>query len=186
MPKVARLPATSRAPLPERAQHPRVPPRSHARYFAFLSYSHKDEEIATWLHRELERFRVPASRQGRLTATESFPRRLRPIFRDEQELAAADDSARRSRARWLLPVPRRPVFAGRRAIKVDEAEIACSSGLRPDGCVLAAIADGEPFASEIRGASRRCFRRRCGRSSIAADGRPASAPSRSQPTARSG
>ena len=30
-----------------------------SRYFAFLSYSHRDEELADWLHRELEEYRVP-------------------------------------------------------------------------------------------------------------------------------
>ena len=35
------------------------------RYFAFLSYSHKDEAVADWLHSALEKFRVPpARRQG--------------------------------------------------------------------------------------------------------------------------
>ena len=34
-------------------------PRLRTRYYAFLSYSHKDKELADWLHRELEKFRVP-------------------------------------------------------------------------------------------------------------------------------
>ena len=36
-------------------------PSSQTHYYAFLSYSHKDEAIADWLHEELERFRVPRS-----------------------------------------------------------------------------------------------------------------------------
>ena len=43
---------------PNGARSPRVP-RLRTRYYAFLSYSHKDKELADWLHRELERFRVP-------------------------------------------------------------------------------------------------------------------------------
>ena len=61
------------------------------RYYAFLSYSHKDEELADWLHRELEQFRVPHALAGKLTANGVVPRRLTPIFRDQHELAAADD-----------------------------------------------------------------------------------------------
>ena len=68
----------------------RKSPRA-ARYFAFLSYSHKDSGLADWLHRELERFRVPASLVGRITEHGAIPRRLTPIFRDERELAAATD-----------------------------------------------------------------------------------------------
>src|SRR5947208_923447 len=65
--------------------------RLHTRYYAFLSYSHKDKELADWLHRELERFRVPRALRGRLTANGVVPKRLTPIFRDEHDLAAAGD-----------------------------------------------------------------------------------------------
>ena len=43
--------------------------RLRTRYYAFLSYSHKDKELADWLHRELERFRVPSSLAGRRTGS---------------------------------------------------------------------------------------------------------------------
>lgn len=57
------------------------------RYRAFLSYSHADEAAARWLHRRLERFRVPrALRRG---AAGSLPARLHPVFRDRDELASA-------------------------------------------------------------------------------------------------
>ena len=60
-------------------------PRLRTRYYAFLSYSHKDSELADWLHRELERFRVPRALVGKLTATGVVPRRLTPIFRDQHD-----------------------------------------------------------------------------------------------------
>ena len=47
------------------------------RYKAYLSYSHEDARWATWLHRALEAYRVPA----RLSADVEgeLPRRLAPI-----------------------------------------------------------------------------------------------------------
>lgn len=53
-------------------------------YRAFISYNHGDERIARKLHRRLEGYRPPK----RLKPT---PRRLRPVFRDRDELAAATD-----------------------------------------------------------------------------------------------
>ena len=57
MAKLARLPAEDsvRQRTGWRIGHPRL----RSRYYAFLSYSHKDGELADWLHRELEKFRVP-------------------------------------------------------------------------------------------------------------------------------
>ncbi|MFL6830743.1 MAG: toll/interleukin-1 receptor domain-containing protein, partial [Sphingomicrobium sp.] len=69
---------------------PRRAPVAH-HYFAFLSYSHHDTGDADWLHQELERFRVPSSLAGRLTANGVVPKRLTPIFRDQHELAASRD-----------------------------------------------------------------------------------------------
>jgi hypothetical protein len=65
--------------------------RPQARYFAFLSYSHKDEDLAEWLHSQLEQFRVPRALAGQLSEHGVIPKRLTPIFRDQHELAAADD-----------------------------------------------------------------------------------------------
>src|SRR6476661_7874241 len=88
MTELARLPANDRAPGPDRGEAQRTP-RPQARYYAFLSYSHKDTEVADWLHRELEQFRVPHALAGRLTENGVIPNRLTPIFRDRHELAAA-------------------------------------------------------------------------------------------------
>src|SRR5687767_14651457 len=90
MSKVARLQTDERGAAVRSAEVRRAR-RPQTLYFAFLSYSHKDEALAGWLHRELEDFRVPPSLVGRLTANGVVPKRLTPIFRDEHELAAADD-----------------------------------------------------------------------------------------------
>lgn len=62
------------------------------RYRAFLSYSHADEAAARWLHRRLERFRVP--RGLRRAAHGTLPTRLHPVFRDRDELASSTQLSR--------------------------------------------------------------------------------------------
>ena len=89
MAKLARLPASDGA-YDAPADHRRTP-RLRTRFYAFLSYSHKDKELAEWLHRELEKFRVPHSLAGKLTANGVVPRRLTPIFRDQHDLSAGGD-----------------------------------------------------------------------------------------------
>lgn len=132
------------SPAPERH-------RQHF-YFAFLSYSHKDAADADWLHHELERFRVPSSLAGRLTAHGVIPKRLTPIFRDRHELAAADDLGEEIRealesSRCLI-VLCSPAAA---KSKWTNAEIELFKKLHPDGCIIAAIVSGEPFASDVKG-----------------------------------
>lgn len=121
-------------------------------YFAFLSYSHQDSADADWLHGELERFRVPSSLVGRLTPNGPVPRRLTPIFRDRHELAAADDLGEEIRealanSRCLI-VLCSPAAA---QSKWTNAEIELFKRLHPEGCIIAAIVAGEPFASETPG-----------------------------------
>src|SRR5688572_20208720 len=85
MADLAQLPRSVRGAL-LRARRP-----SPQRYMAFLSYSHQDSAIADWLHESLEEFRVPPQLIGRLTDQGPVPKKLAPIFRDRQELAAAAD-----------------------------------------------------------------------------------------------
>lgn len=133
--------------------------RRETRYFAFLSYSHKDEQLADWLHRQLEQFRVPSFLVGQMTEHGSVPRRLTPIFRDARELAAATDLGDEienalSNSRFLI------VLCSPQAAQSHwtNAEIDLFKRSRPDGCVLAVIASGEPFASDIPGREEEeCF-----------------------------
>src|SRR4051794_17179857 len=90
MPKLAQLPANDAAPETAQAEVHRIR-RTLVRYYAFLSYSHKDEELANWLHRELEEFRVPHTLAGKLPEHGVIPNRLTPISPDRHELAAAGD-----------------------------------------------------------------------------------------------
>lgn len=65
-------------------------PRSDCRYSAFLSYSHADARDAAWLQRKLETYRLPKARRAARRHSDD-PRRLKPVFRDSAELAAAAD-----------------------------------------------------------------------------------------------
>ena len=158
MPRVAQLTADPRETAAPRIRARRKS-KPRVQYFAFLSYSHQDEELAKWLQRKLEQFQVPASLVGRLTPNGAIPRRLTPIFRDEHELAAADDLGEEieaaldsSQCLVVLCSPKAAVS------KWVNAEIATFKRVRPDGALLAAIASGEPFASELPGREHEeCF-----------------------------
>lgn len=157
MAKLARLPAVDPAAEVE-AGAQRIP-RLRTRYYAFLSYSHKDKELADWLHRELEKFRVPHALAGKLTANGVVPRRLTPIFRDEQDLPAGADLGEEIKATLaasqFLVVLCSPTAAKSRW---TNQEIESFKRTRPDGCVLAVVAAGEPFASDMPGREEEeCF-----------------------------
>ncbi len=137
----------------------RAIPRLQSHYYAFLSYSHKDEELAGWLHREMERFRVPPSIAGKLSVNGVIPKRLTPVFRDRHELAAATDlgveiQAALASSQYLIVLCSPDAARSR----WTNAEIEVFKRARPDGCVLAAIVAGEPFASDIPGReAEECF-----------------------------
>ncbi len=126
---------------------------------AFLSYSHHDSEVAGWLHEALEDFRVPPRLVGKLTDQGAIPKRINPIFRDRHELAAAGDLGEEieeaiAGSRFLI-VLCSPHAAQSRWI--DE-EIACFKKMHREDRILAAIVDGEPFASDMPGREgQECF-----------------------------
>ena len=157
MARLARLPGFERTVRhePEEGRKPRL----RTRYYAFLSYSHKDKELADWLHRELEKFRVPSALAGKLTANGVVPRRLTPIFRDQHDLSAGDDLAVEIEAALaasqFLVVLCSPTAATSRWTNL---EIESFKRTRPEGCVLAAVVAGEPFASGTPGREdEECF-----------------------------
>jgi eukaryotic-like serine/threonine-protein kinase len=121
-------------------------------YFAFLSYSHRDQEMANWLHQALERFVVPSHLVGRITDHGAVPKRLTPIFRDLNELPASNDLGVEIRsaiaASRFLIVLCSPAAARSRW---TNAEIEAFKRARPEGCIFAVIVDGEPFATDLAG-----------------------------------
>jgi tetratricopeptide (TPR) repeat protein len=87
------------------------------------------------------------------------PRRLTPIFRDQQDLSAGGDLAEEIKAALaasqFLVVLCSPTAAKSRW---TNAEVESFKRTRPEGCVLAAVAAGEPFASDIPGREEEeCF-----------------------------
>ena len=55
-------------------------------YYAFISYKSEDVEWAIWLQHELEHYNLPASFNGR----SDICQKLRPVFRDIDELCAGN------------------------------------------------------------------------------------------------
>ena len=81
-------------------------------YWAFISYSNQDREVAEWLHRSIETYRIPRRFVGRDQGGAAVPRRLYPIFRDRDELPTSSDlgeglrtALRRSRNLLVLCSP---------------------------------------------------------------------------------
>lgn len=62
---------------------------SKFRYKAFISYSHTDEVWARWLHRSIEAYRLPRNLVGSKTSMGEVPARIKPVFRDRDELSSA-------------------------------------------------------------------------------------------------
>lgn len=125
------------------------------RYRAFISYSHADEVWAKWLHRQLERYRVPSRLVGRPTSLGPVPRRIGRCFRDQAELSAASQlgetlqqALRDSQALIVVCSPR-----SASSHWVNE-EIRYFRTLENGSRIYALIVDGEPNAANPE---RECF-----------------------------
>jgi tetratricopeptide (TPR) repeat protein len=129
------------------------------RYWAFLSYSHADLRWARWLHRALEGYAIPRRMVGRPTPAGPAPRRLRPIFRDLDDMGAGHDLSDRLK-RALAASANLIVICSPEAAAstwVDQ-EIRLFKALHGEERVFAVIVGGEPFASErAQGLQRECF-----------------------------
>ena len=119
------------------------------KYWAFVSYSHKDSAIADWLHKKLETYRVPRSLVGTPTRDGTAPERLIPIFRDREELptsSALGDNLQRAlqQSRYLVVICT-PAAAQSRWV---EEEIRSFKGWHGRDRIIALIGDGIPNASD--------------------------------------
>ena len=143
------------------------------RYWAFISYSHRDEAFCSWLHRALEGYKTPPSLIGQKSWRGGYaiPKKLYPVFRDREELAAgaslndALTSALHS-ARYLI------VICSPNSAKshwVNE-EVRYFESLGREKYILPIILDGEPNDPEGK---RECFppALRAPKEPIAADAR---------------
>lgn len=116
-----------------------------ARYRAFISYSHQDAAAGRRLHRRLEQYILPKRLVGRPTPRGLVPRRLGPIFRDREDLPAADSLSEEVRTALAdsasLIVVCSP--AARQSPWVSR-EVELFRALHPNRPVLAALIAGAP------------------------------------------
>ena len=114
-------------------------------YWAFISYSHKDAAFGRRLHRRLEHYSLPRRLKGRLTVQGALPKRLTPIFRDRDELPAANDLSVEVRAALqasrCLVVVCSPAAASSMWVS---REVELFRSLHPDRPILAALVEGDP------------------------------------------
>lgn len=117
------------------------------KYWAFISYSHRDQAWAEWLHHALETYSVPRRLVGRESAAGPVPRRLFPVFRDQEELPSTPDLSGAidqalSQSRYLIVIAS-PYAA---VSKWVDQEIARFRALGRGDRILCLIVDGEPHA----------------------------------------
>ena len=129
------------------------------RYKAFISYSHRDQTWAGWLHRAIETYRVPKHLVGQRTAMGTIPARTAPVFRDRDELASATDLGTKLREALegsaCLLVICSPASAASHWVN---EEILSFKRLGRADRIFALIVGGEPYASGVPGREREeCF-----------------------------
>ncbi|HEX8844618.1 MAG TPA: toll/interleukin-1 receptor domain-containing protein [Pyrinomonadaceae bacterium] len=143
----------------EAAVKPAVSEPEDYKYWAFISYSHKDEEWAKWLHKSLETYKIPKKMVGRETERGTIPKRVFPIFRDRDELPGAADlggklrnALRQSRNLIVICSPKSASSQW-----VNE-EVRTYKALDREDRVFCLIVDGEPHASDQPGnGQEECF-----------------------------
>ena len=118
------------------------------RYWAFLSYSHRDRRVAERLHRALETYRIPPRLVGRIGPLGSVPARLTPIFRDRDELAASQQLGTAVEAA-LAGSGAMIVLCSRASAQSRwvDAEVVAFERNHPGRPLLCVLVDGEPQAS---------------------------------------
>jgi len=129
------------------------------KYKAFISYSHKDERWARWLHRRLENYPVPPHLTDYQTSSAETPKRLKPIFRDREELAAADSLGEKIE-QALADSENLIIICSPHAAQSHwvNKEVIFFKRQNRGAKIFSLIVDGEPFASKISGREKEeCF-----------------------------
>jgi tetratricopeptide (TPR) repeat protein len=129
------------------------------KYRAFISYSHSDTAVATWLHKALESYRIPQRLVGRETSTGIIGKKVGTIFRDRDELpVAADLSGQINEA--LAATQFLIVLCSTKSAqsKWVNQEIINFKRLKGAASIIAVIVDGEPYAGSKPGhEAQECF-----------------------------
>ena len=128
------------------------------KYWAFISYSHKDTAVADWLHTKIETYRVPRSLVGTPSREGDVPMRIMPIFRDRDELptsAELGDNLEKSlqQSRYLIVICS-PDAAQSRWV---EEEVRAFKGWYGREHIIALIARGVPNATDRDHPEEECF-----------------------------
>ncbi len=117
------------------------------KYKAFISYSHRDEKFATWLHKKLETYKIPKELQEDYSHT--LPNKLFPLFRDRAELSTSPTLGEEilkalTNSEYLI------VICSTYSAKSQyvNQEIIDFKRIHGEGKVHAIIIDGEPHAKE--------------------------------------
>ena len=129
------------------------------KYKAFISYSHNDRKWAQWLHKRLETYPVPKHLVGMNTLAGDVPKRLKPIFKDREELSVSHDLSSKIEkvleSSQFLIIICSPSSAKSRWVN---QEILTFKRQNREAQLFALIVDGEPFMSNIeRQENRECF-----------------------------
>ncbi len=141
---------------PATKENPHV---NRPKYRAFLSYSHRDDRWAGWLHKSIESYRPPRNLVGTESAHGVIPKRLSPVFRDREELSSATDlgtviseALNQSACQIVICSPK-----AAKSKWVNE-EILAFKRLGRENRIFCLIVDGEPNASDVPGqADNECF-----------------------------
>lgn len=127
----------------------------NTKFKAYISYSHRDERWAVWLHRALESYRLPRKLVGTQTKIGKVPARVKPVFRDRDDLSSDSDLAGTVKQALTdsenLIVVCSPESAA--SAWVNE-EIRYFAGLGREKKIFCIIVDGDPAATD---AESSCF-----------------------------
>lgn len=120
---------------------------ARCKYPAFISYSHRDERWARWLHTAIEGYPVPKPLVGRMARDGPIPAKIFPVFRDRDELASSADLPSVLREALAqsshLIVLCSPAAARSRYVNQEIIEF---KRLGRADRILPLIVDGEPYA----------------------------------------
>jgi tetratricopeptide (TPR) repeat protein len=130
-----------------------------SKYFAFISYSHRDSAWADWLHKSIESYRPPKQLVGTASARGVVPKRLTPVFRDRDELPSATDlgalinaALQNSACQIIICSPQ-----AAQSRWVNE-EILAFKRLGREDSIFSLIIGGEPNATDLPGREQEeCF-----------------------------
>ena len=128
------------------------------KYWAFISYSHRDRVWGDWLHRVLETYRVPRQIRARPGRDGALPRRIMPVFRDKEELPT---SANLGEAIYQALLASRYLIvicstASARSIWVNE-EVRNFKRMGRADRIMCLVIDGEPNATDRGDPAREAF-----------------------------